>query len=526
MNKFWIGPPGTGKTTTLIKQVEKYIADGIDPCDIAYISFTKVAANEAKAKAIETFPQFANLPRAFENFRTLHSLAYAQCPDVRENTIQAGDYADLGKMISFNIEAKYDEWESPYDHEGKLLNTKNPYLFLVNLAACRKQTIEEAFDSHPDTRLKRDITYLLDEEYKTFKKERGLYDYNDYLIEFAKKDTFPTYKVLIIDEAQDLSNIQWDCIERLMENAGVTHIAGDDDQAIYVWAGANVEKFRSFATREGFKTELLKQSYRVPRKMHTLAERIIERDWNRIPKEYLPVDREGEIKRAITFGGVVPPLKNFIDNNNSKTVLVLAATNSMLKEPSDALKSAGIKYDSRNSKPMSEDKINAIEDWGRFLEGYELTGAKIKNIYGYLKTNVKRGYKSGKKAPDDLGNYTLKDCKENFGLLTDAPWDEAFLKLPDEDIQFIKGILNSGRKLTDPAQVRVSTISSIKGAEADVVVLFSDISWGEKNYGGAERHRKWYVAVTRAKHQLIIIDPRKYELSANLNYRDLLEKSV
>ena len=92
MNKFWIGPPGTGKTTTLINQVEKYISEGIHPCDIAYISFTKVAANEAKARAIEAFPEFANSPNAFENFRTLHSLAYAECPDVRSNTIETSDY--------------------------------------------------------------------------------------------------------------------------------------------------------------------------------------------------------------------------------------------------------------------------------------------------------------------------------------------------------------------------------------------------------------------------------------------------
>jgi hypothetical protein len=218
----------------------------------------------------------------------------------------------------------------------------------------------------------------------------------------------------------------------------------------------------------------------------------------------------------------MPSVATHMEANRGMTLLVLAATNSTLKEAVSEFKKAGIKYDSRTSKPMNAEKINAIDDWARFREGYTLTGDKIKNIYGYLKTNVKHGYKSGKKAPEDLKSYTLKECMDKFGLLTDAPWDESFLKLPDEEVQYIKNILDSGKKLTDPSQVRIATISSIKGAEADVVILYVDISWGEKHYGGNESHRKFYVAVTRARKQLIIIEPRKYNLAYNLQVHDLL----
>ena len=36
------GPPGTGKTTTLMNRIEKYIERGVRPNEIAYFSFTKV----------------------------------------------------------------------------------------------------------------------------------------------------------------------------------------------------------------------------------------------------------------------------------------------------------------------------------------------------------------------------------------------------------------------------------------------------------------------------------------------------
>ena len=67
------GPPGTGKTTTLLDIVEKSIADGTKPEKIAFLSFTKKAAQEAIDRACLKF----NLDeRNFPYFRTLHSLAF------------------------------------------------------------------------------------------------------------------------------------------------------------------------------------------------------------------------------------------------------------------------------------------------------------------------------------------------------------------------------------------------------------------------------------------------------------------
>ena len=41
------GPPGTGKTTTLLDHVEEYINKGVSLDDIGYFAFTKKAAGEA-----------------------------------------------------------------------------------------------------------------------------------------------------------------------------------------------------------------------------------------------------------------------------------------------------------------------------------------------------------------------------------------------------------------------------------------------------------------------------------------------
>ena len=53
------GPPGTGKTYTLIEKVLKnYLRKGIKPQQIAYLSFTNKAVNTAVKRAMESFPQY------------------------------------------------------------------------------------------------------------------------------------------------------------------------------------------------------------------------------------------------------------------------------------------------------------------------------------------------------------------------------------------------------------------------------------------------------------------------------------
>ena len=82
------------------------------------------------------------------------------------------------------------------------------------------------------------------------------------ILEFIKSDKSPKFDVVFIDEAQDLSLMQWDMAKTIWNKTEDSFIAGDDDQAIFRWAGADVD---SFIAQKGLMMPL-KQSYRIPSK--------------------------------------------------------------------------------------------------------------------------------------------------------------------------------------------------------------------------------------------------------------------
>ena len=53
--KLILGGPGCGKTTRLLGIVQEELARGVPSDEIAFVAFTKAAAEDAKRRAAETF---------------------------------------------------------------------------------------------------------------------------------------------------------------------------------------------------------------------------------------------------------------------------------------------------------------------------------------------------------------------------------------------------------------------------------------------------------------------------------------
>ena len=106
--------------------------------------------------------------------------------------------------------------------------------------------------------------------------------------EKVKDEKFPELDVLIIDEAQDLSNLQWDFVERLIQKSNKVYLSGDDDQAIMETFGAAPNRFSSFKTN--VEDIALKNSHRVPECIKEYVDtgvmKDIEKLTDRVPKTW------------------------------------------------------------------------------------------------------------------------------------------------------------------------------------------------------------------------------------------------
>ena len=236
MKTIILGPPGTGKTTTLLNLVDEFIQNGIRPKQIGYFSFTRKAATEAATRASEKFG--LDMDNDLPFFRTLHSYAFNQLGMTKEKMMGHEDYKEFGQKCGIPIKT------AKYSTEDGTFNSDNEYLTIINTARVKRMDLLEYYDSRQNILdIERNTLYLLSEELKKYKKEKGLKDFTDLLEEFIDKESHNKFEVLFIDEAQDLSLLQWDMVRKIWSRANKTYIAGDDDQAIFKWAGADAVSY-------------------------------------------------------------------------------------------------------------------------------------------------------------------------------------------------------------------------------------------------------------------------------------------
>ena len=490
------GPPGTGKTTTLLNKVDEALHAGVNPSHIGYFAFTRQAANEAVERACSRFHlDKSQLPW----FRTLHSFALKLSGIRQEQVMQPENYKELGSALGFDLTV--DKSSISGEDVFDLSKTDNPAISLINLARLRKTDLRSQYDESEVELPWTTVKYIADSLTK-YKGRYNLYDFTDMLDVFVKEGSSfcPRLALTFIDEAQDLSPLQWDVAHVLEQHSSRIYCAGDDDQAIYRWAGADVEHF--IGLNGGY--EVLEQSYRVPASVHPLAERIAKRINRRVPKNYLPRQEEGKVQRI--------PSTSYVDFDEGSW-LVLAQAGYFLERATQDLKSRGYLYAVRGRRSISENISEAVNGWEQLRKGRAITGKAARCIYNFMSVGdrVRRGFKK-LPALDDDETATLEQLQQSHGLLAtiDMIWHEAMDKLPSGERAYITALLRRGEKFNAIPRINLSTIHGSKGGEADNIVLFTDLSPAAVKASEAtpdDLHRVFYVGVTRTKQNLYLVEP-------------------
>lgn len=487
-----LGPPGTGKTTRLIEMVEDELGRNVDPERIAYISFTRKAATEARDRAMSAFNmQEEELP----HFRTIHSMAFKALALSRDNIMHRPHYYQIGQMLG--IEVKSFETRMEGDIYGMALGDR--MFFMENLSRVKGISLRATWNISDD----HDINWWELERVARavyqFKVDNGLIDFTDMLYNVLKLGTLPDVDIVFIDEAQDLSPIQWDVANLLCEKANRVVIAGDDDQAIYEWSGADIDTFINI---EG-KTEVLNRSWRIPASVHAVATAISSRIGNRRTKEFLPRVYPGEVNYITDLEALDMAKGNW---------LILARNQYILNEAEDYCRTYGFSFDSTGNSPLRSTTLRAIQLWTELQKGGSIQGDQVKHVYDFMESRIGVAY-GFKNLNSIVGSesYTYDRLRKEHGLLADGIWHEALTKIPGSEREYFLTALKRGETLTRKPRIHISTIHGAKGGEADNVVLFTDMA--QRSYEGMKsnpdhEHRAFYVGVTRARETLNIILPR------------------
>lgn len=495
------GPPGTGKTTFLVEASLELASAFGDFGRIGFMPFS----NAAKRQALDELDRQcarAGKPRltALEvrNVRTLHSAA---CALVR---------VDQSKLMTDQRRERFrrEKFRSLSATEAKRYDTiVDRCLANGTPRASLVSEVTAAEAAHVDAgRLGR---YY--DAFVAYLRTKGLILFDDVLrLVLASKGTFnelvPDVSVLVVDEAQDLSPLAAAVVEFWAERCSTLLAAGDDDQAIFRWAGADARWFQGLVLAHDGST--LHQSHRVPKKVHAVAMNIITKVKGRLDTPYLPTDEEGEIIRGVS----VEQLPRLLDGKRN---LVLARDGWALVPVKSVLDRAGLKYIQLSGEAGRDDRDlhAATEAMVDLANGRPVKAADVLRLVRRRNRRDEREL-AGKLelaggAP--ITTSTLQqwgECQLQ-GELANGPSVGAVGRLSKRQRATVEEALG----LSTSPNITVSTIHAAKGLQADVVAIVPDrslTSFQAEQQGKEAREdelRLAYVAVTRTRRKLVLLEP-------------------
>ena len=454
-----LGPPGTGKTTRLLAEMERRLKAGTPPSRIVFVSFTRAAIKEAKDRACDEFNLVHDdLPL----MRTLHSMAFYLLSLRRGDVFGREALADLADLTGEELTGKLELDAPTLGERGDAL------LALDQYARSALVPLEDAWQAHGATldwyRVKRFV-----DMYDGLKRQTGLIDFTDMIERAVASHAAVDADVAFVDEAQDLTPLQWRLVESAFRNVPELIVSGDDDQNIYAWAGASSTALLEFRGEK----EVLAQSFRLPRAVWRVAQDVAGGIGQRYQKAFLPAEREGAVEWLARPDEIDLASAPERPDPDKLEWLLLARTRRQLIDLVTEARDQGVIYVLGDRSSADPEHVAEIVDYERFR----------------------------------AGDPSM------------PMWHDALASIPLETREYYLACLRRNKRaLNDRPRVRITTIHGAKGLEAYRVLLLTDLN--ARILQGAEldpdaEQRVLYVGVTRAMEDLYLVEPkggRGYEL--------------
>jgi superfamily I DNA/RNA helicase len=502
----FLGPPGTGKTTTLLDTVDQEMANGVPPDRIGFMTFTKRGVEEAISRASH---RFGLERKQFRYFNTLHSAAFRHL-GLNTNQVFTGKRVhEFGAAHGLDLHGGLSSDDGTYSS----FFGDDLILFLENFSRITQQPLENILRNYDFAFPDSTHAWRIIKELRKYKQEEGLFDFTDMIEEFVRLDDPPKLEVLCVDEAQDLSELQWTMVYQLSRHVKRMYVAGDDDQTIFTWAGAS-ERFIHMAGR----VYPLQQSFRVPRKIHDVAVRLIEQIYDRRDKHWEPRDAAGSFQ---VIEGVSQLDPSWCDPDCGNVMLLGRTVKAIKRKFIPYCRHHGLLYRYFENPSIKPTQAIAIDAWNQLQQGHRIPAEDAVRIYDLLPSEghkkkkglVKRGFKAALERYADQSEppkVCLEELKRDYGLLAEGGWENVFTEIEPNDIGYIQKVLANGFSILDKPHIHISTIHRVKGGQANTVVLLSDTAKATERMASTNRDeetRVFYTGITRTFEDLIVVQP-------------------
>lgn len=304
-----------------------------------------------------------------------------------------------------------------------------------------------------------------------------------------------TKTVLVIDEAQDMDEAEFELISLLMErNEEMRVIAvGDDDQNIYEWRGADSKYLLSFITeKKATKYELI-TNYRSKSNLVSFANQFVKSIDNRLKE--IPIvahqPQNGKIKIVRYKNGnlITPLIDDILSTGLAGTTCVLTHKNEEAFQIAGLLTKHG--YPAKLIQNNDSLSLNNLAEVRFFLDELKLADDVFiigDDVWGNAKRSFFERYKASSR---------FEICKN---LILDFEKTNTKKKYKSDFEVFIRESNLEDFISTNGETILVSTIHKAKGKEFDNVFLLLE-NFDER---ADEKKRQLYVAITRAKQNLTI----------------------
>jgi DNA helicase-2/ATP-dependent DNA helicase PcrA len=459
------GPPGCGKTTQLLAEVKRLGVQGVPMEQVLLMSHTRAAA----AELISRLPEGER-----PNIATMHSVSYRGIGLNYGQVVTAAELHVFMRNMGIPFKgARLEDSDAEIDVGDEFISTLS---FAVNRMIAPEEAYHLCGSPGGADQFRAFVI-----SYRDWKEMNALADFGDMLSLFLTSEgaTIKPYRAILIDEAQDLSPLQWAVLDEMIRQARPEEVivVGDDDQAIFTWGGADPAGMPAWEERHKAKRLVLSHSYRLPITVWEKAQQIAGGIKGRVPKEYSPTERPGSCAR-------VPDLA-WLRVDGSVDTLMLYRTHHLRKEIERLLINECVPFRALNGFPGMLDNKQA-KAMRVLLGDHEPSKAELAQLNRALTTD-----------------YRAVLHRRGVAAVRRAGWEKT-IEMPWWMARYFH--------MVDPREeprVRLSTIHGAKGMEAERVILLNAMT--ERVVSGMLRDpdselRTFYVAMTRAREDLVIVE--------------------